>query len=384
MAKNQLLSVVENRQRQIGYVPIRRLLLDVNNPRLSSGVGAKTQFEVLKVLWTEMAIDELVLSIAANSFFPEEPLFVIPEKPGDDPADNRTKLVVVEGNRRLAAVLILRDDELRQKLRATDMPVIDETAKAQLDTLPVSIYESREQLWSFLVFRHINSPMAWDSFSKARYVTHVYDDYGVSLEDIAKRTGDRHSLVVRLYRGYKVVQQVESQGVFNIEDRVRNRFYFSHLYTALSYPEFQEFLGIDDESSLTDNPVPASKLSHLGELMTWLYGNRSKNVLPLVQKQNPHLNWLREVINKPESLDALRSGYSLERSYEISIGDRRRFREALTKAKEESQQAKATVTTGYNGEEDLYKTAEDIQEIIRTIRSEMKPKYERAIRQRRR
>ena len=154
--------------------------------------------------------------------------------------------------------------------------------------------------------------------------------------------------------------------------------------TFLTYPEFQEFLGIDDRSFLTDNPVPDSKLPNLSELMTWLYGNKPKNIFPLVQKQNPHLNWLREAISKPESLDALRAGYSLERSYEISIGDQRRFREALTRAKEESQQAKATVTTGYTGEEDLFKIVEDLQETVRTLRSEMKSKYERMIRQRRR
>lgn len=59
-------------------IAVERLLLDVENPRLSSGEGGNTQDELLKILWSEMAVIEVALSIAANGFFPEEPLLVIP------------------------------------------------------------------------------------------------------------------------------------------------------------------------------------------------------------------------------------------------------------------------------------------------------------------
>ena len=58
--------------------PIEQLLLDMKNPRLASGAGGETQEDLLKVLWTEMAVDEVAFSIAANGFFREEPLLVIP------------------------------------------------------------------------------------------------------------------------------------------------------------------------------------------------------------------------------------------------------------------------------------------------------------------
>ena len=57
--------------------PVEQLLLDVKNPRLSSGAGGDTQEDLLKVLWNEMAVDEVAFSIAANGFFKEEPLLVI-------------------------------------------------------------------------------------------------------------------------------------------------------------------------------------------------------------------------------------------------------------------------------------------------------------------
>lgn len=386
MTINQVNSTTDAGPQKVVYMPVERLLLDANNPRLASGAGslAKTQFELLKVLWTEMALDELVLSIAYNGYFPEEPMFVIPENPADDPDDERTKFIVVEGNRRLAAVLILLRDDWRKQLRANALPTLDHAGKARLHTLPVLIYSERIKLWAKLCFRHINGTMPWDAFSKAQYVAQVHDETALSLEEIAKRIGDRHAIVERLYCGFKVLRQAEQQANFQIEDRFRNRFYFSHLYTALDYPEFQDFLGVRPELWSHDNPVPESHLPRLEELMLWLYGRKSENKEPVVQKQNPHLKWLRDVISKSDSpaLDALRSGYSLEKAYAISIGDERRFRESLISAKEELQQAKATVTTGYAGDEDSYHMMQDIQEIAKTIHAEMKPKYTKPARRR--
>lgn len=353
---------------EVWDAPVDQLLLDVENPRLASGAGGETQEDLLRVLWTEMAVDEVAFSIAANGFFREEPLLVIP---ADNVKGGKGKYIVVEGNRRLAAVLLLRDAKLREKLKVTGLPAIDSKRRTDLDAIPVFRYPDRERLWTFCGFRHINGAKPWDAFSKAQYVATVHEQYHVSLDDIAKKIGDRHATVRRLYRGYKVLEQAEERAGFSKEDRVRNRFYFSHLYTAVDQTEFQKFLGIDAEKSLKPNPVPQSKLPELKELMTFLYGQRSTGKEPLVRTQAPDLNILREVISKPAALSAIRSGLSLERAYDIGTGDKRRFRDSLTRAKEELQQAKGTVTKGYSGEEDLYETITDIELYASKIKEEM-------------
>lgn len=357
-------------------IPVEKLLLDSENPRLASGGGADSQVDLLRVLWTEMSVDEVAYSIAANGYFPEEPLLVIPRDP-QEKSESKKQYLVVEGNRRLAAVLLLRDENLRQKIKATDLPTISDERHHSLDEIPVSIYPDRRSLWTYCGFRHINGTKPWDAFSKAKYVASVHENYHIPLPEIADKIGDRHATVIRLYRGYKILQQAEEKAGFNVEDRVRNRFYFSHLYTAADQLEFQKFLGITPEGSLKPNPVPKSRLAELNELMTWLYGKKSAKVDPVVRTQNPDLNTLREVICKPASLSALRSGYSLDRSFEIAIGDRRRFRDALTTAKEELQQANGTVVTGYAGEEDLYETIKDIilyaEKIMQEMQSKRKP-----------
>lgn len=355
----------------IERIPIAKLLLDDENPRLSSGDGGVKQEELLYTLWTEMAVDEVALSIAANGYFEEEPLFVIPDK------KNKDKYIVVEGNRRLAAVLLLVNDKLREKIKATNLPLISESAKKKLEELPVSKYPDRKSLWTFCGFRHINGPKAWDAFSKAKYIAEVHEEFGVSLEDIANKIGDKHSTVKRLYRGYKILQQAEDQTSFERGDRVRNRFYFSHLYTAVDQKEFQEFLGIDPGKSLRSNPVHKKNLSALNELMVWLYGKKSENIEPVVRTQNPDLGQLREVLGKESSLSALRTTRSLEKAYEVGIGDKRRFRDAITRAKIELYQAKGAVTAGYAGEDDMYELIGTIIEMSEIIKEEMESKREK-------
>jgi hypothetical protein len=83
---------------------------------------------------------------------------------------------------------------------------------------------------------------------------------------------------------------------------------------------------------------------------------------------------LREVIKTDRGVTALRKNLPLHRAYEISIGDERRFRDAITLAKENIQQAKATVTTGYKGDTELYDVVDDIINVAESIREEMKPK----------
>ncbi len=351
------------------YVRPDHLYLDEENPRLSSSGNGTSQDELLKVLWTEMAVSEVAISIATNGFFEEEPLFVVPRpRPA---VDGKLTYTVVEGNRRLAAVKLLADEVVRKRLKATDLPPIRAEKVASISELPVSVYQHRKDLWQFFGFRHINGPKAWDAYSKALYVAKVNQEYGVPVRKIAESIGDEHFTVERFYRGYCLLQQGEEHAGFSKEDRVANRFNFSHLYTAAAQPEFQKFLGITRDGSLQKDPVPAKHLRNLRELLEWLYGNRTQEKQPIVRTQSPDLNLLRAVVASPAALSALRRGYPLARAHEISVGDTTRFRESLTAAKEELLQAKATVTTGYDGEADLFHAAEDILDVARTLTEEI-------------
>jgi hypothetical protein len=366
-------------RKDIEWIPIEQLKLDIRNPRLTSTIADSTltQDDMVKLLWRVMDVMEIALSIAVNGYFPGEPLFVIPEENHNSPQ----VYLVVEGNRRLAAVKLITDPKLRKEVGAAELDrEITAELVESLRILPVIIYQTREELWKYLGFRHINGPKPWDAFSKAQYVAQVHDEYGIPLDEIARMIGDRHATVQRLYRGYETLVQAETQTGFNREDRFRNRFFFSHLYTALDQPQFQEFLGMERENSLQANPVPESHLKELEELMVWLYGKKSDGLEPVIKQQNPDLNILREIISKQESLVIFRSlaakgsPFALTRAHEVAVGDERRFSDALIMAKDQLQQASATVSTGYQGRkelfdiaEDIYKTASGLRRTMRTI-----------------
>jgi hypothetical protein len=351
-------------------IPVGNLLFDFDNPRLTVEADIKTDPDMVKVLWQTMAIDEIVDSISANGFFREEPLIAIPKDSGKSNPQT-DKFVVVEGNRRLAAVRLLLDKGLQKEVGAKDVPSVSQKLSQDLQRLPVGVYSERKQVWAYLGFRHINGPKPWDALGKAQFVARVYEGQGVDLAQIARQIGDRNVTVKRLYRGFTLLRQAETQTKFDREDAKKNRFFFSHLYTAADQDEFQTFLGIDADGSLKKDPVSKKKLRELAELMLWIYGSRSNNKEPLVQTQFPDLNTLREVLRTPEGISALRAGYSLDRAHEISVGDPQRFREAMTKAREDLVQANGTVINGYDGESELLSVSEEIVRLATRVDDEI-------------
>jgi hypothetical protein len=335
------------------------LLLDAHNPRFYGVDGSSDQQSMLRTLWREFSVDEIAMSIAANGFFPYEPLFAARESGG---------YVVVEGNRRLAAVKLLRHPELRKLVGATELPKLPARAVKELAELPV-IVTSREHVWQYVGFKHVNGPQPWQSSSKAEYIAWVHNELGVPLQDIAHRIGDQHATVKRLYRGLMVLQQAEA--VFDPEDRAKSHFSFSHLYTGLDYPGIRKFIGLTEARDFTPKPIMRPKVPALGELCVWLYGSKSRRVAPLVQSQNPDLRKLDEVLQSRDGTAALRDGLGLNVSLDISRGDERLFREELVGARQKLQEARGKLLTGYKGEPDLLQSAEQIAELAESMVAEM-------------
>ena len=93
-------------KQEIKYVGIDNLQLDLYNPRLPKSKQGKDEGIVIEYLLLEAATLELMESIGENDFFVGEMLLVIPNE------EERDKYIVIEGNRRLTAVLLLSKPEL--------------------------------------------------------------------------------------------------------------------------------------------------------------------------------------------------------------------------------------------------------------------------------
>jgi hypothetical protein len=167
-----------------------------------------------------------------------------------------------------------------------------------------------------------------------------------------------------------VLNQAERAG-FEKEDRFKRHFSFSHLYTGLDYPGIRKFIGLTEARDFNREPVPRSKLAPLTELCVWMYGSESRNARPVVQSQNPDLRRLDEVLQSADGTAALRQGLPLSVSLDVSRGDARLLREALIGAKANLQDARGKLLSGYQGEADLFRTAEEIVDLGDSIVAEM-------------
>ncbi len=350
------------------WLPTSSLHFDRENPRLAEyGItGTAKEDDIISILWDAMDIKELVQSIAASGYFEHEPLIV---------AEEGSKKIVIEGNRRLAAVKALLDPNLAAE-KGWDVPTLKRAKLKKLENLPVKI-STREELWRYIGFKHVNGPAKWSSYAKAEYIANIHRKYQISLEDIAEQIGDRHKTVQRLYRGLMVIEQAERQGVYDRDNRFRKRFAFSHLYTGLDYDGVSKFLSLKSVDAEAKTPVPKKAISRLGELCIWLYGDKKENKPPVVETQNPHLRQLNEVLKSREALAALRDDKELAVAFELSRLPTDVFEEALLKSKRGLQNTRAYMTTGYDGSEDLLHIAETVAEMAEDVYSEMLRKRNR-------
>ena len=350
---------------EIVRLPTADLHFDWKNPRLAEyGITARTTDDkIISTLWDAMDVQELVQSIAASGYFPHEPLIVTTED---------EKYIVIEGNRRLVAVKALTDPGLAKSL-GWDGPTLTKSALAELDNLPVAI-SGREESWRYLGFKHVNGPAKWSSYAKAKYIADIHREYKISLVDIAEQIGDRHKTVQRLYRGLMVLEQAEQEKVYDREDRFRQRFAFSHLYTGLDYDGISKFLSLEPADAEIATPVPKEAVKKLGELCVWLYGNRKENKPPVVESQNPHLRQLNAVLANREAVAALRAGENLAASFELSLPPTAVFEDALLAAKRELQRARGHLTAGYDKSEELLRIAGTVANLADDIYEEMEHK----------
>ena len=356
-------------------IPTEELHFDSRNPRLSLESDLSDE-ELIRILWREYVVDEVVLSIANSGYFRHEPLLV---------ARENGRLIVVEGNRRLAAVRLLTDKALRAKIKATDLPDISEELHKDLEKLPVVICE-REKVWQYVGFKHINGPQPWQSYAKARYIAWLHNELKVPLDEIASSIGDRHWTARRLYRGLMVLNQAQSAGVLDSKEKWNISFSFLRLYIGLGYPNIQAFIGLDNETGYQPDPISSEYITHLGELCLWLYGQDSADKRPLVKSHNPDLRRLDSAIGNQAGLLALRRGLSLDTAVDFSIGDEGLFKGHLLEVRLLLQRARSRQPTGDRGDPGALRTANEILDLAEQLVIDMEQhrREEQATRRKRR
>ena len=334
-----------------------KLAFDKENPRFTPdmNIDGGDDIDIIRELNTHADLGELVQSIAASGYVDIEPLVV-----WQDP--KRRRLIVLEGNRRLAAIRLLTESSLAAELNIAT-PEVTNDVRATLQKVLVYRVGNREEARDFIGFKHINGAHRWDSFAKAKFAANWYLQAKpkIPLRDIARRMGDRHQFVRRLVAGYLVLMQAIEGRLFDVADRYNTVgvFAFSHLYTALTRPGYREFLGLGDdwlESDPEPSPIPKSRRKELKELLLWLYGSKSDDIAPIIRSQNPHLKQLGEVLAVPRARAMMIANADLTAAYALVETSIVVFERHLTDAHISLSQAQQKLEA-YDGDASLLEIA---------------------------
>ena len=365
-------------------VPVERLRLDRLNPRLI-GEGDKASDEAIVArLYRAAELDELLQSITANGYMDIEPLVVM-----SDPDSESGELTVLEGNRRLAALRLLREPELVHSIFASEglrisIPPITDPLRATLDEVSVYPVASREHARSFIGFKHINGPAKWDAYAKARFAAEWYRSGHpdrIDLAAIARAIGDKHDTIKRMVSAVYVLDQAKNEGLFDIEDRSMKRLNFSHLYTALSRSQYMEYLGLGAAWARHDpepNQVPRDRLEELGKVLVWIYGSKKDGVRPVIQSQNPDIKRLGEVLAHAEGRHQLETTHDLDEAHARTEPVDRQFTASLIRARDNLLAAAGSLRAYDGRDQSLLDIAEDVKETAEVVHARMLKKRREA------
>jgi hypothetical protein len=338
----------------------RTLVFDIHNPRFMDE-PPRTEEEIIKYLSDYADVDELIQSIMSAGYIDFEPLIVL-----------RDGNVVLEGNRRLAALRLIDDAKLRERLKIR-LPDIDDPA-AFPKTVRVVLVDNRDEARGYIGFKHINGPFKWDAQAKAQYAAEWLGEGG-NIETISRTLGDNHSTVRRLVNGWFALKQARELG-FNIDQISRKPFAFSHLYTALTRPDVRKFVGLNGEDLSAPpkvNPIPKDHEEQFMTLMSWLYGQEDRGEPTLIRSQNPNLNQLTRVLGNTEARLMLMTTRNLETAHERLEPQSKRFDEALVKTATSCEDA-AKYVSAYEGDPTLLQMAESIANKIDSLLLVMREK----------
>ena len=333
---------------------ISDLLLDPKNPRIPESDDGKerSQAELARIL--DMGFDAFTVaeSLAVHGYFASEPMIVISGSSG--------KWIVVEGNRRLTAILGLTDSVIRGNfLEAKKWDEVAAHSKiTKSDIIPVVIASSRLVAAPIIGTKHIGGILQWKPYPQARYIANLVDVEKISFADVATMLGLKKNAVIDLYREQAISNQAKSLGINtgNVESA------FSLLTVAMKNSKLREHVGAPVGTAVKQgvDPIPAEKFKEIEEVLTFIFGNENTESIITDSRQ---ITTLANVVANPDGLKALRSGKSLEEAKQKIVSTGKTPLERLVDR----------LTSGRNA---LVAAADDIadshsEEVVKTLLTEI-------------
>jgi hypothetical protein len=219
---------------------LNTLNLDLNNPRLKYRGVTLNQTQIIKFLIDKEKVYELAKKISEEGYFVgEAPIICIENE----------KKIVLEGNRRTAALKLLQDP--RKYLPKAKANILLETIKR--NNFPVDkklncwISPNRLLANPIIYSRHNGTSLErWKTGNQYAFVAEMYYEHALSIENICEVLNVSKSRIIKPLKTYNLF--IEGQNILEKEASITleiSDFDFTNLERFYTYEEARILLGID-------------------------------------------------------------------------------------------------------------------------------------------
>lgn len=381
-------------------IPIELIDLDPSNPRIvtyTSGEKDLSQIDLISILYEYFDTQTVAMSLVANGYFDEEPIIIVPNSYPEDFSleaysdtdklakaikklvqENKIRFTVVEGNRRLSTIRLLLDEELRKQIGVeksypvvTNPEIFDDIKK-----IPCIIYNSRDEVSSYLGVRHISGLLKWDAFAKAAYIYETIGnkiDTGIDDDDAIKRVqeivGDRSDTIRKQYVAYRLFLEARDDLSFDVKPLINN---FSLVTVLYNSPGIREYMGVDSYSkvNLSERIVPINSLENFKNVLTWIFGDASTGERPVLTDSRNITNKLSYVVNNEYAREYLINHRDLDGAFEHTNGEKEFLNKNLTRAAR-AIQTSLQFAYKYKKDEDLLKRVKELEDLLTALKDNL-------------
>lgn len=347
-------------------IPLELLDLDENNPRFGRQAGRiSSQEAALDYIVESFGVDNLLSSLGINGYFDAEPLIVLPSANG--------RWTVAEGNRRLAACLILANDPraANQKSRVDTWKGHTKTPWSPKTAVPVRVFAEKDApkvLLPYLGVRHLVASQPWDSYAKAKWIADVVEKGLMSLDEIVQVIGDKNNTIERLLEGYYFVNQVAESGLYDTKQSVRRGrgsnpdYPFSWVYTLLDNGGVRDWLELGERKLSNRNVIAAEKLGDAAATMRYLLGDKKQGRNPAIADSR-EIGLLAAALSDDDKRSLLRSGKTAVEIDQLSRPAMELFTDYLNQAIEALTSAEGLLSSERITKDDAFKRIEKVRQL---------------------
>lgn len=284
-----------------------KLILDPNNYRFHDlrnyrRVAQRTRFaeeavqanaQNLLETTDKFELDSLKDSLSSNGFVRLERIVV---EYFDGDADN-SRYLVIEGNRRLAAIRSLLREHQVGGLDLSDHVLLS------LQLIPViQVIGTLQELETFrrkvMAIRHVAGIQSWGSYQQAKLIVELYEQGDRQFGSVAKQIGIRPREAGRRYRASKALQQMEEDDEYGQFARPELYGVFHEIVAARNV---RDWLGWNDNIYRAENEGTRKALY---ELLSPREVN-GKSSSPKLGDDIRRIRKLKDIVDKPYALHIL-------------------------------------------------------------------------------